>query len=80
MIIAAGHDLALQGGGGGVLLADTVHVADATIPLVITRDLNASGNTRILLSTPQAIALGIACGAALAVTGAIIRRWRDRRA
>lgn len=78
MIIAAGRDLALQDGGGGVLLAQTAHVADATIPLVIARDLNASGNARILLSTPQAIALGIACGAALAVIGAVIRRWRDR--
>lgn len=78
MIIAAGRDLELQGGGGGVLLADTVHIADATIPLVIARDLNISGDTRILLGTSQAIALGIACGAALAVTGAVIRRWQDR--
>lgn len=53
---------------------------DATIPLVIARDPNASGNTRILLSTPQAIALGIACGAALAATGVVIRRWWDLRA
>ncbi len=80
MIIAAGHDLELQGGGGGVLLADTVHIADATIPLVIARDLNISGDTRILLSTSQAIALGIACGAALAVTGALLRHWQNRRA
>lgn len=78
MIIAAGHDLELRGGGGGVLLADTAHVTDTTIPLVIARDLNASGNTRILLSMSQAIALGVACGAALAVTGAVIRSWRDR--
>ncbi len=77
MIIAAGRDLGLQG-GGGVLIADTVHLADATIPLAIARDLNASGNTRILLSMPQAIALGVACGVALAVTGAVIRRWQDR--
>lgn len=79
IIIAAGRDLEVQG-GGGVLIADTVHVTDATIPLVIARDLNISGDTRILLSLSQAIALGIACGAALAVTGALIRHWQDRRA
>lgn len=78
IIIAAGHTLELQNGGGGVLLADTAHVADATIPLAIARDLKTSGNTRILLSTPQAIALGVACGVALAVTGALMRRWQDR--
>ncbi|MGB9750921.1 MAG: hypothetical protein C0183_13855 [Roseiflexus castenholzii] len=79
MIITAGHDLEVQGGGGGMLLADTVYVADTTIPLVIARNVNASGNTRILLNTPQAIALGLACGAALALIGAIIRRRRGSR-
>ncbi len=79
MIVAAGRDMNVQGGGGGVLLADTVHVTDATIPLVIARDLSASGNTRILLSASQAIALGVAGGITLAVVGFLLRYAATRK-
>ncbi len=75
MVVAAGNRLELHGGGGGVLFARSAHVEDATVPLAIARHLTFSGHSRVLLTTPQAVALGVGFGIALAAAASIIRRW-----
>lgn len=74
ILMAARGRIEMHGGSGGMLIADTAHIDNATIPLAITRNLTLSGNARVVLTTPQAAALGIGCGAALAAVWYLLQR------
>ena len=72
--IAAGHDLKLQQGGAGVLkVGGQAQVENGTIGLLIAKSDVTLTNSRVLMTTPQAIALGAAFGAVYALLRVLLR-------
>ena len=63
----------LEQAAAGVVAAPTAHVSDSVIGVLLARHVDAR-NVRVLFGLREALALGAAAGAALAV----LLRWRAR--
>jgi hypothetical protein len=72
--VAAGHDLKIQDRGTVILkVGGQAHVENGTIGLLIARSDVTLTNSRVLMTTQQAIALGAAFGAVYALLRTLLR-------
>jgi hypothetical protein len=63
IVVAVGHDLKIQQGVAGVLrVGGEAQVENGTIGLLVAKSGVTLNNSRVLMTTPQAIALGAAFG------------------
>jgi hypothetical protein len=69
----AGGDVRLDASWAGAVSGSQVTAQSCTIGLALSRQVNVGGGSRVLLSTPQAAALGAALGTALGLTLAVAR-------
>jgi len=76
---AVGHDLDVKQGGAGILkVGGEAQVENGTIGLLITGSDITLNNSRILMTTPQAIALGAVFGAVYALLRMLLGRKGGR--
>jgi len=73
-VLIAGNTMKIERGGGGVMIAGRARVSDSIIGLLVSSKTRLQDGARVLLTGPQAIALGAAFGVAL-VLGL---RWAKR--
>ena len=74
IMVAVGHDLKIQQGAAGVLkVGGEAHVEVSTIGLLVAKSGVTLNNTRVLMTTQQAIALGAAFGAVYALLRRLLR-------
>lgn len=72
-----GGNLEINNGGALVTLAGgQVSVQHGSLGVVLAGSVNLGEDSKVLLNTPQAIALGAAFGAVVAVVGWLLRRRR----
>jgi hypothetical protein len=75
--LIAGNDLSIQEGGGMVMVAgNKATVRQGFIGLLLTPKADLSENSQVLLTVPQAAALGAALGLVLALLGRLLRRGK----
>src|SRR5215212_2188757 len=71
----AGNSINIRNGGGALLAAGrSAHVERGFIAILLTPHAELQAAVRVLLNTPQALALGAALGLVLAVAGRLLRR------
>lgn len=73
-VLVAGVDMSVQNGGGGVMVTPHANLNRSFVALLLCGKADLQDGSRILLSTPQAAALGAALGLALAFTNRALRR------
>ena len=74
IIVAVGHDLKIQQGAVGVLrVGGEAHVEKGTIGLLVAKSGVTLKDSKVLMTTQQAIALGAAFGAVYALVRALLR-------
>jgi hypothetical protein len=73
-VLLAGNSIPIQNGGGAVLVAGRAEVKHGVVGVLLAGHTTLGEGARVLLSTPQALALGAACGLVFALVG------RGRRA
>jgi hypothetical protein len=74
IMVAVGHDLKIQQGGAGILkVGGEAQVDNGTVGLLIAKSGVTLNNSRVLMTTPQAIALGAAFGAVYALLRTLLR-------
>jgi hypothetical protein len=73
-MLAAGRDLRVQGGGGALLFAGNATLEKSYVNVLISGNVTVGEGGRVLLSTPQALALGAALGAVFALVSSLLRR------
>lgn len=76
--MVAGGDVQLQGGGGGLVFTRQAHVEQGTVGVLISRETTFAEGSKVVLNTPQAVALGAAFGLVFAVMGYLFRRMLNR--
>jgi hypothetical protein len=75
-LLVAGGPMRIEQGGGAILIAgEEVHLARSYVGLLISGTANLKDGSRVLLTTPQAAALGAALGLVLALAN-LLRRSR----
>ncbi|MFZ6029821.1 MAG: hypothetical protein ACOYYS_19070 [Chloroflexota bacterium] len=74
--LVAGNDLRVQDGGGAVVVAGgDVHLTDGAIGILVAGgNAHLDGNSKILMTSQQALILGIAAGGVLALSQLLLRR------
>jgi hypothetical protein len=76
-LIATGRDLRVQGGGGALLFAgNSATLERSYVNVLVSGNVEVGEGGRVLLSTPQALALGAALGAVFALVSSLLRRRR----
>lgn len=76
-IAIAGRDLHVNQAFGGILIAgNRAEVQGSTIGWLVTGSSATLVDSRVLVTTRQALAFGAAMGAALALVSAVLRRMR----
>jgi len=75
-LIASGRDLRVQGGGGALLFASNATLEKSYVNVLISGNVEVGEGGRVLLNTPQALALGAALGAVFALVSSLLRRRR----
>lgn len=77
-IFVAGNDVNLQQGGGAVMVVgNQAHFESSTIGILIpSGDVNLYGESKVLMTTQQALALGAGFGIVFALLTAFLRRLR----
>jgi hypothetical protein len=73
-MLLAGNSIPIQNGGGAVLVASRVQVTRGVVGVLFAGHATLSEGTRVLLNTPQALALGAAFGLVFALVGRGLRR------
>ena len=68
-MLVAGNSIPIQHGGGAVLVAGQAEVTRGAVGVLLTRHATLGEGTRVLLNTPQAMALGAAFGFVFALVG-----------
>lgn len=74
MVMVVGGDAALANGGAGLVVGENTTVRAGTVGVALTGQLNLEEGSKVILSTPQAIALGAAFGAACGLVSWLLRR------
>jgi hypothetical protein len=75
-ILNAGQNINIHGGGGGLMICKQAEVEQSTIGVLLANQATLGENVTVLMTTPQAIALGAAMGLVAAVFGILFRRRR----
>jgi hypothetical protein len=73
LMVAGGH-MNVEQGGGMVMVASRASLKWSYVGVLISGSTELQEGTRVLLSTPQAAALGAALGLVLAVAGRLLSR------
>ena len=74
IVVAVGHDLKIQQGAAGVVkVGGEVQVDNGTIGLLVAKSGVTLNNSKVLMTTQQAIALGAAFGFVYAVLSRLLR-------
>jgi hypothetical protein len=73
-VVKAGGDIDLTYSQALVLAGNQVTVQKSKIGLVLSRQTNLGEGSRVLLNTPQVLALGVSFGAAYAVVRWLLKR------
>ncbi len=89
-VIAVGHDLRMESGGGGYLrvggaatldnsmvvasVSQQVDAQESMLGIVLARQVNLGEGSRVLLNTPQALALGAMLGAVCGLVSWLLRK------
>lgn len=74
-LMFAGGDMSISQGGGGILVAGgEARVDDGTVGVLLAPKVVLGNNTRVLVSTPQAIIIGIVAGAVIGLLAAYFRQ------
>ena len=68
-VLLAGNSIPIQNGGGAVLVAGRAEVKHGVVGVLLAGHTTLGEGARVLLSTPQALALGAACGLVVALVG-----------
>ncbi len=72
--LVAGGSMTVIQGGGGVMVAGQASVEKSLVGVLICGRATLHDGVRVLLNTPQAIAMGVALGLALALASRWLRR------
>jgi hypothetical protein len=75
--LVAGGSMTVTQGGGGIMVAGQASVEQSLIGVLICGRATLHNGVRVLLNTPQAIAMGVALGLAFALAGGWLRRGRE---
>ncbi len=74
-VAAVGHDLTLKESGSVMMqVGGPVQVENGTVGLLVARSEVTLNNSRVIMTTPQALALGAAFGAAYALLRTLLGR------
>jgi hypothetical protein len=73
-VFAAGNQIALTNGGGALLLAPRARLSRSVVGVLLSSHTELDDQSRVLLGTPQAAALGAALGVVFALVSALVRR------
>lgn len=74
--LVAGGPMTITQGGGGILVTPQASVEQGVIGVLLCGRATLGEGTRVLLNTPQAIAMGAALGLVFALAGRLLRRGR----
>jgi hypothetical protein len=77
-VIAAGNTVQLHQAGGGVIISPNVSVNDGFVGVMLAAMSHLEGDVRVLLSTRQAIAFGIAVGLTVVIANRLLDRLPAR--
>jgi hypothetical protein len=72
--LIAGGAMTVTQGGGGILVATQASVEQSVVGVLLCGQASLGEGTRVLLSTRQAIAMGVALGLVFALAGRLLRR------
>jgi hypothetical protein len=72
-VLVAGNSIPIQNGGGAVLIASQAEVTRGAVGVLRPGHTTLGEGARVLLNTPQALALGAACGMVFALVGRGLR-------
>jgi hypothetical protein len=75
-VLLAGNSISIENGGGAVLGASRAEVQHGVVGVLLAGHTTLGEGARVLLTTPQALALGAACGLVFALIGRGRRRSR----
>jgi hypothetical protein len=70
----AGNQITLTNGGGALLLAPRARLSRSVVGVLLSSHTELDDQSRVLLGTPQAAALGAALGVVFALVSALVRR------
>lgn len=70
----AGNSINIDRGGGAIMMAGAVKAQKSFFGIVIAGAVKLEEDSRVLLSTPQAVGLGAALGVSFAVASRLLRR------
>ncbi len=74
-ILVAGNEIEVEKGGGGILIAgNEIEIEGGFAGIVISPNVELEDGAKVLLTTPQAAALGAAFGAVFALVSWLLRR------
>jgi hypothetical protein len=76
LVMVAGANIDIHSGGGGFLSCKQATVENGTIGVLLAPQAALGENVKVMMSTPQAIALGAAFGLVAGVLGLLFRRRR----
>jgi hypothetical protein len=74
-VMIAGGDLHMEGGAGGVIAAKEAHVESGFVGLLLARRASMGEQTRVLITTRQAVLIGVLIGALFPLTRYLLRRF-----
>ncbi len=74
LLVKPGKDARIEYSGSLVFLGQQTSVKNSRIGVALAREIHLAEGSRVLLSTPQALAFGAAFGAVCAVLGWLLRR------
>ena len=72
-VLLAGNSIPIQHGGGAVLAAGQAEVKHGVVGVLRAGHTTLGEGARVLLTTPQALALGAVCGLVFALVGRGLR-------
>jgi hypothetical protein len=73
-IINAGRNVSFKTGGAIVAISGQSTVENGSVGILLSSNAQLGEGTRVLLNTPQAVALGVAAGATFALLRWLLRR------
>ena len=74
IVINAGGNLDITNGGGVVAVCKQAAIQNGSVGVLLTGQANLGENTKVVLNTPQALALGAAFGTVFALLSWLLRR------
>ncbi len=78
-VVPVGRDLSMSDSVGGIMpVGNKAELHGSSVGVLISNNIELSEDSKVLLTTPQAIALGAALGSAFAMVTFLLRRMRNK--